>query len=239
MLAGDGLPEGSTDLVTLCGCQSQALHFVSLDTGRLTYTLAGLEVNLWVKSWSALLFSRRNTARRGARVLFQGPVSGRWAVRTISRMLAVLTVVCWYGSVKEDAGVSGRRGGAGGGEVESVFVGGVCESEAARDARMFWGRQPTAAKRAAGAWVNKGRAHALARTRAGFHFAVAVGSIGKEREHLTVLPVSSPRAQSWPPSEHRWRLRHSLFTHGNSSASSLSLLVSAMHLLSLRQNLDF
>jgi hypothetical protein len=27
MLAGDGLPEGSTDLVTLCGCQLHALHF--------------------------------------------------------------------------------------------------------------------------------------------------------------------------------------------------------------------
>jgi hypothetical protein len=27
MLAGDGLPEGSTDLVTLCGCQLHALRF--------------------------------------------------------------------------------------------------------------------------------------------------------------------------------------------------------------------
>jgi len=27
MLAGDGLPEGSTNLVTLYGCQSHALHF--------------------------------------------------------------------------------------------------------------------------------------------------------------------------------------------------------------------
>lgn len=32
MLAGDGLPEGSTDLVTLCGCQLHALHFAFIRT---------------------------------------------------------------------------------------------------------------------------------------------------------------------------------------------------------------
>jgi hypothetical protein len=41
MLAGDGLPEGSTDLVTLRG-----LVFVSMGGVRWTYALAGLEVNL-------------------------------------------------------------------------------------------------------------------------------------------------------------------------------------------------
>ena len=89
MLAGDGLPEGSTDLVTLCGCQSQALHFVSLDTGRLTYTLAGLEVNLLVKSWLALLSSRRNTPTRGTRIV-SGARARLAVIRTISRMFAVL-----------------------------------------------------------------------------------------------------------------------------------------------------
>jgi hypothetical protein len=43
---------------------------LSLDIEFSTYTLAGLEVNLYVKSWLALLlFSAKH--RRGARVLFQ------------------------------------------------------------------------------------------------------------------------------------------------------------------------
>jgi hypothetical protein len=44
---------------------------LSLDTEFLTYTLAGLEVNLYVKSWLALLFFSAKHGRRGARVLFQ------------------------------------------------------------------------------------------------------------------------------------------------------------------------
>jgi hypothetical protein len=44
----------------------------------------------------------------------------------------------------------GRRGGAGGGEVEMEdCCCGVCEGEG----RMFWGRQPTAARQAQAAWV--------------------------------------------------------------------------------------
>jgi hypothetical protein len=46
--------------------------FISLSLGIefSTYTLAGLEVNLYVKSWLALLFFSAKH-RRGARVLFQ------------------------------------------------------------------------------------------------------------------------------------------------------------------------
>jgi hypothetical protein len=35
MLAGDGLPEGSTDLVALCGCQLHALHLAFIGCGSL------------------------------------------------------------------------------------------------------------------------------------------------------------------------------------------------------------
>ena len=54
-----------------------------------TYTLAGLEVNLFVKSWLALLSSGRNTPTRGTRVV-SGARARLAVVRTISRMFAVL-----------------------------------------------------------------------------------------------------------------------------------------------------
>lgn len=53
--------------------------------------------------------------------------------------------------------------------------------EAGRRDRMFWGTQPTKAFALEQAWVRV-LAPALPRLAAGFHFAVAVGSIGKERE---------------------------------------------------------
>jgi hypothetical protein len=66
--------------------------FISLSSDRYgpTYTLAGLEVNLLVKSWLALLSSRRNTQTRGTRVVSVRGRSERAIIRTISRMLAVV-----------------------------------------------------------------------------------------------------------------------------------------------------
>jgi len=123
----------------------------SSDEQGSTYTLAGLEVNLFVKSWLALLFfSASETHRRGARVLFQSGarVSGRQYVQ--SRACWRWLTCDWVGEgVWEDAGVSRRRGGAGGGEVEAEeCLLAVC---ARARVRMFWGStagsQPQPGKR--------------------------------------------------------------------------------------------
>jgi hypothetical protein len=83
MLAGDGLPEGSTDLVTLRG-----LVFVSMGGLRWTYALAGLEVNLLHAGSLAVVpacFVDPENAG-SARAAEMGAAAG---VRTISRMVAV------------------------------------------------------------------------------------------------------------------------------------------------------
>jgi hypothetical protein len=61
----------------------------SSSEGGSTYTLAGLEVNLFVKSWLALLSFGRNIPTRGTRVV-SGARARLAAIRTISRMFAVL-----------------------------------------------------------------------------------------------------------------------------------------------------
>jgi hypothetical protein len=106
---------------------------VHQDEGGSTYTLAGLEVNLLVKSWLALLSSRRNT-QRGARVLFQGRGLGGGDTYNLAHVGGVGVVIGmgWvYGmrvpACRGDEEVLAevrwrRRSGV-------VFVGGVCESE--------------------------------------------------------------------------------------------------------------
>ena len=72
MLAGDGLPEGSTDLVALLRMLITSSSILS-GMGRSTYTLAGLEVNLCAKIWLAMLLCLAGK-HAGHACLFQGPV---------------------------------------------------------------------------------------------------------------------------------------------------------------------
>lgn len=79
MLAGDGLPEGSTDLVTLFGCQLRALHFAFINENWVLDVHTGRSGGEPVgeKLVSIVVFSAKHSTTRGTRV-----VSGarrRWA----------------------------------------------------------------------------------------------------------------------------------------------------------------
>lgn len=107
----------------------------------------------------------------------------------------------------------------------------VCVGEAGRQAaRMFWGKQPTAAFALAGAWASATVRHASRLggkvAAADFHFDVpkAAGCFGKERE----CERSCRTTTQWPPSDPRWRRLRSPCTRGNCSACSRAPWASAM-----------
>ena len=180
MLAGDGLPEGSTDLVTLCGCQLHVLHFSSVRWGCLdvhTGRSGGEPVG---EKLVSIVVLRAKQANAGHAYCFRGAgpaggdtydlahVCGVWWVIGMGRVYGMRMPTC-RGDEEVLAEVRWRRRSA------VVFVGGVCEGEGS----CVLTRQPTAAAESTSGVgrpaSERSRLTALARTCSllvRFHFAV-------------------------------------------------------------------